>query len=208
VSVTTTYAVTLKASIAGGCTDQVIKQITINEGPKTCSFKAEPDYASSFYGMKMESTDGSGNVLSQGGVTYTWVIESGGNKDGSSVKHDFKKDGVYQVTMVARVDATGCECSQTQLVTMNRTSAEELSTAGMTVYPNPNSGQFNIAISEAFGSELQIELMTLSGSVVKSMNVKGNGIIPFDAGMVADGMYIVRVHSGDKTATSRIAVRH
>jgi Secretion system C-terminal sorting domain/PKD domain len=207
VPVTTTYTVALKATIAGGCSDQVIKQITINEAPKTCNFDFAPDYASAHYGMKMQTVDNNGNPSAQPGVTYTWVIETGGNKKGSTVVHDFRKDGTYEVTMVARVDATGCECSKTNTVVMNRTEVEEFENAGISVFPNPNSGMFNIALTENFGDNVTIEVMSVSGAVVKTLTTTNSGLVTVDAGDVADGMYLVRVRSGKRVSTSRINIR-
>lgn len=207
VNSTTTYNVTLKASIAGGCSDEKTQQVTVNEGPQTCQFKAQPDYASSYYGVKLESTDAQGNATAQSGVVYTWVIEGSGNESGASLSHDFKKDGVYSVTMIARVLATGCECSQTQQVVMNRTGVEELSTVGVTVYPNPNSGQFNVALTESFGDQVSIELSNMSGQVIKSISAANTGMVTVDAGDVSDGVYLVRVRSGKRVSTSRITVR-
>ncbi|MBS3913439.1 MAG: T9SS type A sorting domain-containing protein, partial [Bacteroidetes bacterium] len=204
-----TYTVTLIASINGGCSDQVTKQITVNEGPKTCDFASETDYASSFFGMKMDAIDNNGVPMNQSGVTYTWVIEGGGNKAGSSISHDFKKDGVYEVTMVARVDATGCECSRTRTVVMSRGAVEDLSSAGVSVFPNPNSGKFQIALTETFGSNVKVEVMSATGgATVQSINSQNTGLLSIDGGNLADGMYLVRVSSGDNVATRWISVRH
>jgi hypothetical protein len=207
VSVTTTYTVTLVASITNGCSDQVTKQITVNEGPKTCDFASETDYASSYFGMKMDAIDGAGQPLNQPGVTYTWVLEGGGNKSGASISHNFGKDGSYQVTMVARVDATGCECTKTKVVTMNRSGVEELSQEGVTIYPNPSNGVFQVLLTGDFGSDVTIEVMSVNGSVVKTINAKNNGALTIDASNMSDGVYELRVRSGTRVATRKVIVR-
>ncbi|MBL7810681.1 MAG: PKD domain-containing protein [Bacteroidetes bacterium] len=208
VSTTTTYTVTLKASIAGGCSDSFSKQITVNEGPKTCDFSATPDYGFRHFGMKFESLDGNGAPFTQPSVSYTYVIETGGTKAGSNIQHDFGKDGEYVVTMRAVVDASGCECTKTKTVVLNRTAVKDLTETGVAVYPNPNSGQFRIALNGDFGTKVQVELMSLSGAVVKSNAFANNGIIDIQAPELSNGMYMVRVSGNGKVATRKINIQH
>ncbi len=208
VTLTTTYFVTLYANITGGCSDSIRKAVTVNESPKTCDFKADPDYAFGRNAMKFQSMDGSGNVTGQGGVSYTWVIETGGNKSGSSVQHDFLKDGVYTVTMRAKVDATGCECSKTKQVVMNRSNAQDLQTVGIAVFPNPSNGNFNVALTESFGQNVSIEVLSITGTVVKTVTAANNGLVSVNAGDIADGTYLVRVSSGNKVVTRKITIGH
>lgn len=85
---------------------QLHKKITINEAPRTCDFIATPDYASGFYGMKVEPMNGSGIVGGQQSVNYVWVFEGGGTKKTSdknaATSYDFPTDGTYKVTMRAK----------------------------------------------------------------------------------------------------------
>lgn len=205
-SVTKTYVVTLKANIAGGCSDITTRNVTVNEGPRTCDFAADPDYASSYYGLKMQAVDGNGVPTNQNDVTYTWVIEGAGNKNGAVVNQDMKKDGSYQVTMVARVNSSGCECSKTKTVVMSRGAVKDLSEVGMSVYPNPATGSFNIALTESFGQDVQVQIVSTTGSVVRSLNAKNNGNLTIDCRDLSNGSYIVRVQSGQSVGTSMINI--
>ena len=206
VNATTTYNVTLKAKIAGGCLDSFTRQITINEGPKTCDFQATPDYAFGYYGMKFEPMNASGSVGAQGTVTYTWVIENGGKQSGPTAQYNFLKDGSYQVTMYAVTKSTGCECSATKTVLMNRASAKSLATSGVAVYPNPAIGSFNVAMTESFGSAVSIVVTNMSGAAVKSINVMNNGLVNIDTRDLSEGVYMVRVQSGNRVATEKITI--
>jgi PKD repeat protein len=206
VNATTTYNVTLKAKIAGGCLDSFTRQITINEGPKTCDFQATPDYAFGYYGMKFEPMNASGATGAQGTVTYTWVIENGGKQNGPTAQFNFLKDGSYQVTMYAVTKSTGCECSATKTVLMNRASAKSLATSGVAVYPNPAIGSFNVAMTESFGSAVSIVVTNMSGAAVKSINVMNNGLVNVDTRDLSEGVYMVRVQSGSRIATEKITI--
>jgi PKD repeat protein len=206
VNATTTYNVTLKAKIAGGCLDSFTRQITINEGPKTCDFQATPDYAFGYYGMKFEPMNASGATGAQGTVTYTWVIENGGKQNGPTAQFNFLKDGSYQVTMYAVTKSTGCECSATKTVVMNRASAKNLATSGVAVYPNPAIGSFNVAMTESFGSAVSIVVTNMNGAAVKSINTQNNGLVNIDTRDLSEGVYMVRVQSGSRVATEKITV--
>jgi PKD repeat protein len=208
VNITTTYNVTLKARIAGGCLDSFTKQITINEGPKTCDFAATPDYAFGYYGMKFEPVNASGVAGAQGTVNYTWVIQNGGKQTTPVAQHNFAKDGTYSVTMYAVTKSTGCECSITKSVLMNRAAAKNLETVGVAVYPNPAVGQFNVALTETFGTDVNIVMTSMTGAVVKVMKTTNNGLIQVDASDLSEGVYMVRVLSGNKVATQKITLGH
>lgn len=207
VTATTTYNVTLKASIAGGCSDEITKQVTVNEGPQTCNFVANPDYSFGFYGMSLEPVDGSGNIGAQTGVQYTWVFQGGGTQQGPTTQYNFQEDGSYNVTMRAKVLSTGCVCTSNKTVVMNRTAVDALVMSGISVFPNPNSGQFHIALQENFGDKLTIEVMTTTGQIVKSIETTNSGLVTVETGDVADGMYLVRVRSGKRVSTSRVNIR-
>jgi PKD repeat protein len=207
-NVTKTYNVTLKASIAGGCEATLTKPVTVNQGPTTCDFANTADYGFGFYGMKFDPMDAGGNQKTEAGVTYTWVFDGGGTQKGGTTSYNFQEDGSYTVTMRARVDATGCECTVTKKVVMNRTNAKDLEATGMTVFPNPNNGNFNIALTETFGSDVTVEVLSMTGAVMSSSTVSNTGLIAIESSNLSDGVYMVRVRSGNNVATRNITVRH
>ena len=206
-SVTKTYNVTLKASIAGGCEAELTKPVTVNQGPTTCDFMNAPDYGFGFYGMKFDPINGGGNQQVENGVTYTWVFDGGGTQKGGTTSYNFQEDGSYQVTMRARVDATGCECTKTKMVVMSRGAAQDLENSGITMFPNPSTGSFSIALTESFGTEVTVEIMSMTGAVLSSSTVSNTGLIAMEAGNLSDGVYVVRVSNGNQVATRRLTIR-
>jgi PKD repeat protein len=206
-SVTKTYNVTLKASIAGGCEASLTKPVTVNQGPTTCDFIANPDYAFGFHGMRFDPINGAGNQVVENGVTYTWVFDGGGTQKGGTTNYNFQVDGVYNVTMRARVDATGCECSKSRTVVMNRTQVTAPEDMGMAVYPNPSNGQFTVALAENFGSKVTVEVHSLSGALINTFVAENTGAINVDAGDVAEGIYLLRVSSDSRVLTQKIKIQ-
>jgi hypothetical protein len=147
-----------------------------------------------------------GSLGAQGTVTYTWVIQNGGKQSGPTAQFNFLKDGSYLVTMYAVTKSTGCECSATKTVVMNRASAKSLATSGVAIYPNPAIGNFNVAMTESFGAEVSIVVFNMSGAVVKEMKVRNNGLVNVDTRDLSGGVYMVRVQSGVSVATEKITI--
>ena len=210
-SVTLTPNVTLYAYIAGGCADSITQKITINEAPRTCDFIATPDYASGFYGMKVEPMNGSGIVGGQQSVNYVWVFEGGGTKKTSdknaATSYDFPTDGTYKVTMRAKMQQTACECSVTKNVVMNRASAKDLQTSGVAVYPNPAVSSFNVALTETFGQNINISVMSMSGQLIKTVSTTNTGLINVDASSLSSGVYMVQISNGNQVVTRKINIQ-
>jgi PKD repeat protein len=211
-SVTLTPKVTLYAYIAGGCADSITKEIVINETPRTCDFVAEADYGYGFYGMKVEPVNQNGVVGGQDEVDYVWVFEGGGTQRTSgqdaAAYNDFATDGEYRVTMRATMQQTGCECSITKNVVMNRSNAQELLNDGVSVYPNPASGVFTVATTEVFGKNVTIEVRTMSGQLVKVMENVGTSMVQVDASAMSNGMYLVKVSNGEKEITRKLHIQN
>jgi len=210
-SVTLTPKVTLYAYIAGGCADSITQEITINEAPRTCDFIAKPDYNFGFFGVNVEPMNSNGVVGGQNNVDYTWVFEGGGNfktKDVNAAQsYNFPQDGPYDITMRATMRQTGCQCTVTKTFVMNRASAKELMSTGVSVYPNPANNQFQVALTENFGKTINIQLLSMSGQVVKNMTSENTGIIKVDASALSSGVYMVQISNGSEVVTRKMNIQ-
>jgi PKD repeat protein len=208
---TTSYNVTLYAYIAGGCADSITQRVTINESPRTCDFQATPDYGFSFYGIKAEPVNSVGVAGGQNNVDYTWVFAGGGtmkSKDvNAAVNYDLQSDGEYTVTMKAVVRQTGCECSKTKKVVMNRAAVKDLQEVGVAVYPNPTAGDIKVATSETFGANITVNVMSIEGKMVSSRTVANEGVMSLNTDGLSNGVYLVQVTSGSKQVTKKITVQ-
>lgn len=199
--------VTLYAFIEGGCGDSITKTnyVLINEKPRTCDFKADVDYSAGFYGVKAEPMNASGVVGGQNDANYVWIFEGAGTLKSSGSKaevfNNLPADGEYKITMRATMQQSGCECSRTQTIVMNRSSAEQLRTSGVAVYPNPNNGQFQVVTSETFGTDIQITVMDMNGRVVLTQS---QGAV--NASEMSAGMYLVRVSNGMESVTTKVQI--
>jgi PKD repeat protein len=208
---TTSYNVTLYAYIAGGCADSITQRVTVNEAPRTCDFQSAPDYAHSYYGIKVEPVNASGVAGGQNNVDYTWIFATGGtlkSKDvNAAVSYDLQFDGEYEVTMKAVVRQTGCECSKTKKVLMNRAAVKDLQEVGVAVYPNPTAGDIKVATSETFGANITVNVMSIEGKMVSSRTVANEGVMNLNTDGLSNGVYLVQVTSGSKQVTKKVTVQ-
>jgi hypothetical protein len=209
---TTTYTVTLYASIANGCSDSMSKQITVNEAPRTCDFKVEPDYAYGYYGVKLDPMNNAGVLGGQDGIDYTWTFEWGGTqttKDlNAATSYNFQEDRTYSVTMRARVRKTSCECTKTMNVVMNRAAVKDLKETGIAVFPNPASDLLNISIVNENGKDVKVTIVNATGAVVKTYSAVNMGLITLDTKDIANGLYVVNIKAGNKEQNRMVNIQH
>lgn len=200
---TRSYNVTLVATIAGGCSDTKVKSITILESPSTCDFEAYPDYANGFYGMKFLPKKANGQLGEDPGVTYTWKYDNEGNSNVAF--HNWQFDGTYTVTMRAK-GSNGCDCEKTKTVVMNRAGLNGKAVQTARIFPNPNNGNFTIALSQDYFGKSSVEIVSVAGQVVKTFSAQGSKFA-ISAADLAAGIYTVRVNNDNGLFVGKINVQ-
>ena len=76
--------------------------------------------------------------------------------------------------------------------------------AGLSIYPNPNNGQFTVS-SEDFDGDVTFQIYSVSGSLLNEKITTGEQTVSFDNELPA-GTYFLRIISGDKVAARKIVV--
>ena len=83
-------------------------------------------------------------------------------------------------------------------------SVEDEVFAGLSIYPNPNNGQFTVS-SEDFEGDVTFQIYGVSGSMLYEKTTNGEQTVSFDNNLSA-GTYFLRIISGDKVAARKIVV--
>ncbi len=205
-AIATTYFVTLKASIDGGCSDSFITSISVIEKPKTCDFMENTDYAFGFRGMKFKPMDDKGIVGAQKGVIYTWAISDNGSIKGDSAMVDFNFDKEYKVTMNAKFANGDCMCSKTKTVVMNRVSINGLNADNISVYPNPSNGKFVVKLNEKIQIGATAELYSLAGLKMATWNLN-QGVNSLEVDAISSGMYILKIKRNTGEVTVKLSIQ-
>jgi hypothetical protein len=143
------------------------------------------------------------------GRTYQVFVRSIYNCNG------FVTYGPVSQTLSINTLSSGCRDEEDAPVTEQTTPAVQQTAPDnsevMTIYPNPNNGQFEVALSSlnTDDREVRVEVMNMLGqTVVTHFSTIGGGQYNEQIKLpsVAAGTYIVRVTVGKNTYTSKINV--
>ncbi|MCB0822993.1 MAG: T9SS type A sorting domain-containing protein [Bacteroidales bacterium] len=96
------------------------------------------------------------------------------------------------------------------VVSPNSVSHPKQNNIDFKVYPNPNTGRFNIAISTANKEAVTITVFNMTGSIIHTEEPgilsQGNHQIPIQLNNLPTGIYIVTVQSASGIGTQRIEI--
>jgi hypothetical protein len=147
------------------------------------------------------SSDGSGIVTVSGGTTpynYLW------NNFSTTATITNISAGIYTVHVT---DYNGCEIAAN--TTVSAPTATGINTLkgnseSMTLYPNPNNGNFSID----FGNDTQAKTIEITNSIgVVMQSIKGNieQLVKINANY-SSGIYFVKITTGDKIEIKKIII--
>jgi len=193
---TTAYNVTLVVRLKDGCADSVTKAVTIQELPRTCDFMASPDYQFAFFGLALEPVDDVQVAGGQAGIDYTWTVAGLGIKNSkdvnAKVNYDLQQDGVYTVTVKSVVRTTGCECSKTKQVVMDRASVQATDITTLQVYPNPTIDLLWVRIPSGMRAT-EYCIRNAMGALVAQGAVREQSLIAVDLPQLSAGLYTLEL---------------
>jgi hypothetical protein len=214
---------------AGGCTPGTVLSATYGFGrpnmkivaeAQACSNVRTPvvmnidstsaDAVASF--LEVNAATGTFEFYAGGstGQTFTWTFGDGGSAAGDTVTHSYASAGVFTATLTV----TDSTCNTTDVfgfvVTSHIGLGENILNQQMMVYPNPNSGTFQVRISGASEFEGQLEVMNLMGQIVASIPVdKRSNVheVAMDLTNYPKGVYMLRLSGTEGQTVLRVIVR-
>jgi len=108
--------------------------------------------------------------------------------------------------MRAKVRTTGCECSSSKEIVSSSVSVNNQLSA--VVFPNPSTGDLFIKMDKAQGQSVTMTLVSLTGAAVKTQTAVNNGTMSFDANNVSNGVYLLKMVSGEEVSTVKVTLQH
>ena len=214
---------------AGGCTPGTIISATYGFGrpnmkvvaeAQACSNVRTPvvmnidstsaDAVASF--LEVNAATGTFEFYAGGstGQTFSWTFGDGGSATGDTVTHSYASAGVFTATLTV----TDSTCNTTDVfgfvVTSHIGLGENILNQQMMVFPNPNSGTFQVRISGASEFEGQLEVMNLMGQVVASIPVdKRSNVheVAMDLTNYPKAVYMLRLSGTEGQTVLRVIVR-
>jgi type IX secretion system substrate protein/beta-propeller repeat-containing protein len=139
------------------------------------------------------------------GLTYKWKKNNVYISGASLINYAATTAGVYRVEVT-----NGNGCSKTSdgvTVTVPCKLSESESESGfdVTIYPNPNSGEFTIKFSDKPISAIQIELTDELGKVISRFETNDETIVIKESNL-AKGIYCLTARNKDELMIKKISV--
>ena len=85
---------------------------------------------------------------------------------------------------------------------------EEQNDLNVTLYPNPNHGEFSFIVSESSEIKLQFQLFDQQGKLIFQGKTDANVLTPISIQNPTPGMYHLKVNSDTKVSSFKVNVIH
>lgn len=191
-----TYNVSLTASNANGSnTANQSNYITVNPLP-TAGFTYSAVTGTVTF-----------NNSSTNGTSYSWNFGDGSTSTQMNPTHTYANNGVYNVVLVV---TNGCGSQTFNMeVVITGVSIDEAFSQSLSLYPNPNDGNFTLEVKDAASGSLHLAMYNLHGQQLfeRAESIADNySKINLNMQNLASGTYLLVVRSGEKTARLKLMV--
>lgn len=143
---------------------------------------------------------------STNGSTYTWDFGNATGANGPMPTATYQQNGTYFVLLTV---ANGCGSVDSVIeVTITDISVDEEELASsLNIFPNPTQDVVNVVIDNPASNDYSIELIDALGRVIEERdldNARGRSEVKFDLSNRAQGIYLLRVRTGNAAVTRRV----
>ncbi len=177
---------------ANGCFDEVAVVVTENALPTISGTVTDETVGG----------DGAIDATFTGApvLTFDWDNDGTGDFDDTEDLTALV-GGTYTVVVV---DGNGC--TETMQFTVGSVGLSEFGlNASMSIFPNPNNGEFTVSFSEINTENLTVQIVNTLGQVVSEGEVVNNSF-EVDIREAGAGIYMIRITDGTNFATKQIIV--
>lgn len=149
-------------------------------------------------------TDNPDTVLTgQQYASYQWYFNGNPISGANNYYHIYTEPGYYSVVVT---DDNGCT-SESDSIQVIVTSINDNEVYTITVYPNPNTGEFVVKAEFPSETDYAIEVTDLAGKLMLPSAIMGNSKSlnhRFDIRSLADGVYLLKIKAGSEQVIRRI----
>lgn len=191
-----TYTICLAImDTVSNCTDTTCQTVTVGTTVCQANFYIYPDSAGpphTYIGVNMSTGSN---------LTYTWTWGDGSSSTGAYPSHTYASPGNYTICLFITNNTTNCADSMcltagilkaTAMYTVNFQGPAAVSNVvkeTMSVYPNPANE--SIRIQGSTSKSVQVEILSMNGSVLKTIHANVNEDIQISS--LTKGIYTLRV---------------
>lgn len=141
-----------------------------------------------------------------GATSWKWSF---GNGETSSLQNPtiiYTKDLTADVELIIGA-ATGCRDTVKQTLDVI-TGLHHSENQRLSVFPNPTQSVVYVDLRDAFTGPCTVELMTLQGRTIYKKEIMTGAPMEIGLGEQPDGIYLVRVTSGDRITSRKVVKIH
>ncbi|OFX53632.1 MAG: hypothetical protein A2046_11610 [Bacteroidetes bacterium GWA2_30_7] len=179
-----------------GCSNTINQSVTINNSPSLSISGLNPNFNINDASVTLYGTPSGGTFVGTG-VT--------GNSFNPSIAGAGSHTVVYIYT-----DGNGCSNAYCETTDISTSKSEIISKeSGLNVYPNPNSGSFNVSFSLNKSEKVDIKVVNNLGEVIyteSNRKAKGDYNNTINLSSQPDGIYYIDVEVGEKNYSEIISL--
>lgn len=195
--VKTTGTYTVEVQDLNGCTNSASVNLTVEQSPK-------PAYSYLFTSATQAQFSNFSTPVGAG-VTYTWDFGDGvGSSTLETPVYTYQFPGNYVVKLTVCTPNCGCKSTERLIGTAIEDPAF---LQGISIFPNPNRGQFNLVVEDLRAGELDLRITDVNGREIYRYAARQPGGVfsrAFDLSKEANGVYMLRITDGERIAFKRV----
>ncbi|MCA0427439.1 MAG: PKD domain-containing protein [Bacteroidetes bacterium] len=201
-----TYAVTLIAFSPCG-NNMITKNVTVND----TTLNPVPSFTWTRKAGTLEVSFTNTTVSKGQTLSYTWNFGDGDSSDATNPVHTYKANGVYTVKLTAK-NTEGLTYSTEQEINVTTVGNREMNKQlnAVKVYPNPATNNVTVSFELNTTENLSISILDATGKELMSENRNqvnaGSYEIDLSTESLSQGIYIIRLQSGNSTSNSRLMI--
>ncbi len=180
------------------CGDSTSCQVVIVCGPMAAAF------TSTVSNLTLTFTD----ATTGGPVTWHWDFGDTNTSNQQNPVHTYAAGGTYTVTLTT-TDACGVSSTTTTTIVIVGTNDLDISSL-IQISPNPSEGLIQLMLNSWTKDDVSIMVMDQVGKVVYSEKISNTGNDQeriLDLQYLPQGMYFLRMISGDQTGMKKIIIQ-
>ncbi len=194
---TKTFNVTLVAIVPNGCSDSTVKAVTVNANPNS-------DFTFTTSGSQVAFT-----AFETNAIQYNWNFGDGGSAITSSSKANYnyiKFPSAKYTVCLKVINAANCSTETCKEISVSIGIGKVTLNTGISIYPNPSSGNFNIAIPQPIG-KISITFYSILGEEMNTIDSKETNLVNVSYTDLSDGSYILKIDNGDYLSYHRLFIK-
>ncbi len=149
------------------------------------------------------SFDGTALNASVEAASYQWYLNGQPIADATTSTYLPTESGNYSLEIT---NAAGCTASSEELQVIIESSAEAFKSLGISVFPNPVSGQLHL--NSQAGKDFHATLYDSRGISVRETELPAGSQQDINTSALAEGLYMLLIRDGENLYSERVVVMH